>query len=303
MTTAGFRSGRWSGGALLALLVLAGAAPGEWSRVSAMEADLHAETIAAWDHYIALTEARIDAELALEGDDRFLAQDFRDDAGEARRALLAGEVRIDRLQMRDADGERPDVPKGAIHHWLGRVMVPGVTIDQLMHAVMGAVPPHELQPDVLESRILEQEGNGRRVFLRLRREAMFTVHYHTQHDVLFTRRGDDRWSSWSVATRIAELEDAETPNEREKPIGNDRGFLWRLNSYWRYQQVDGGVIVECESVSLSRSVPAMLRWMIGPIVNRTARETLEATLTSMAGVLRDRAPLELPAPAAPVDGD
>lgn len=303
MTTAGFRSGRWSGGALLALLVLAGAAPGEWSRVSAMEADLHAETIAAWDHYIALTEARIDAELALEGDDRFLAQDFRDDAAEARRALLAGEVRIDRLQMRDADGERPDVPKGAIHHWLGRVMVPGVTIDQLMHAVMGAVPPHELQPDVLESRILEQEGNGRRVFLRLRREAMFTVHYHTQHDVLFTRRGDDRWSSWSVATRIAELEDAETPNEREKPIGNDRGFLWRLNSYWRYQQVDGGVIVECESVSLSRSVPAMLRWMIGPIVNRTARETLEATLTSMAGVLRDRAPLELPAPAAPVGGD
>ncbi len=303
MTTAGFRSGRWSGGALLALLVLAGAAPGEWSRVSAMEADLHAETIAAWDHYIALTEARIDAELALEGDDRFLAQDFRDDAAEARRALLAGEVRIDRLQMRDADGERPDVPKGAIHHWLGRVMVPGVTIDQLMHAVMGAVPPHELQPDVLESRILEQEGNGRRVFLRLRREAMFTVHYHTQHDVLFTRRGDDRWSSWSVATRIAELEDAETPDEREKPIGNDRGFLWRLNSYWRYQQVDGGVIVECESVSLSRSVPAMLRWMIGPIVNRTARETLEATLTSMAGVLRDRAPLELPAPATPVDGD
>ena len=302
MTTAAYRSGRrW--GVLLALLVLAGAAPGEWSRVSAMEADLHAETIAAWDHYIALTEARIDAELAMEGDDRFLAQDFREDAAEARRALLAGEVRIDRLQMRDADGDRPDVPKGAIHHWLGRVLVPGVTIDQLMHAVMGAVPPHELQPDVLESRTLEQEGNGRRVFLRLRREAMFTVHYHTEHEVMFTRRGDDGWSSWSVATRIAELEDAETPNEREKPIGNDRGFLWRLNSYWRYQQVDGGVIVECESVSLSRSVPLMLRWMIGPIVNRTARETLEATLTSMAGVLRDRAPLELPSPAAPVAGD
>jgi len=85
------------------------------------------------------------------------------------------------------------------------------------------------------------------------------------------------------------------PDEREKPIGNDRGFLWRLNSYWRYQQVDEGVIVECESVSLSRSVPAMLRWMIGPIINRTARETLTATLTSMSEVLRERAPQELPA--------
>ena len=285
---------RWWG-ALILLLALAGAAPTGWSRAAAMEADLHTETIVAWEHYIALTEARIDAELALEGDERFLAQDFRDDAAEARRALLAGAVRIDRLQTRDADGDRPDVPKGAIHHWLGRVLVPGVTLDQLMHAVMGAVPPHELQPDVLESRILEQEGNSRRVFLRLRREAMFTVHYHTEHVVLFTRRGDGRWSSLSVATRIAELEDAETADEREKPIGNDRGFLWRLNSYWRYQQVDEGVIVECESVSLSRSVPAMLRWMIGPIINRTARETLTATLTSMSDVLQERAPLELPA--------
>ncbi len=294
MTTAGWRPGRWWG-TLVALLALAGVTPSGWSGASAMEADLHAETIAAWDHYIALTEARIDAELALEGDERFLAQDIRDDAVEARRAVLAGEVRIDRLQTRDADGERPDVPKGAIHHWLGRVLIPDVTLDQVMHGVMGAIPPHELQPDVLDSRVMEQEGNRRHVFLRLRREAMFTVSYHTEHDVDFIRRGDDRWSSWSVATRIAELEDAETPDEREKPIGNDRGFLWRLNSYWRYQEVDGGVIVECESVSLSRSVPAMLRWMIGPIVNRTARETLEATLTSMAEVLRDRAPREFPA--------
>ncbi len=293
MTESG-QHGRWWG-ALVLLLALAGVAPTGWSRASAMEADLHAETIAAWGLYIALTEARIDAELALEDDERFLAQDFRDDAAEVRSAVLAGEVRIDRLQTRDADGERPDVSKGAIHHWLGRVLIPDVTLDQVMHGVMGAIPPHELQPDVLDSRVLEQEGNRRHVFLRLRREAMFTVYYHTDHDVDFIRRGDDRWSSWSVATRIAELEDAETPDEREKPIGNDRGFLWRLNSYWRYQQVDGGVIVECESVSLSRSVPAMLRWMIGPIVNRTARETLTATLNSMAEVLRERAPLELPA--------
>lgn len=293
MTAGGEHRRRW--GVLAVLVVLAGLAPAGWSDAEAMGADLHAETIAAWDHYVALTEARIDTELALEDDERFLAQDFLEDAAEARRALLAGEVRIDRLQMRDAGGDRPDVPKGAIHHWLGRVLVPDVTIDQLMHAVMGAVPPHDLQPDVLESRILEQDGNSRRVFLRLRREAMFTVHYHTEHDVLFTRRGDDRWSSLSVATRIAELEDAETPDEREKPIGNDRGFLWRLNSYWRYQQVEEGVIVECESVSLSRSVPAMLRWMIGPIINRTARETLTATLTSMSDVLRERAPLQFPA--------
>ena len=40
----------------------------------------------------------------------------------------------------------------------------------------------------------------------------------------------------SVAIRIAELDGAETPRETEKPIGRDRGFLWRLNSYWRYEE-------------------------------------------------------------------
>jgi len=35
-------------------------------------------------------------------------------------------------------------------------------------------------------------------------------------------------------------------------VGDDRGFLWRLNAYWRYEQVAGGVIAECESITLSR---------------------------------------------------
>ncbi len=283
--------GRWWG-ALVFLLALV---PDGVSRAEAMEADLRAETIAAWEHYIALTEARIDRELGLEDDAWFLAQDFREDGVEDRGKVLAGEVRIDRLETRDADGDKPDIPSGAIHHWLGRVLVPDVTLDQLMHAVMGAVPPHEMQPDVLESRILEQEGDRRRVFLRLRRESVVTVYYHTHHDIVFARRGAGRASSRSVASRIVELEDAETPDEREKPVGQDRGYLWRLNSYWRYQEVDGGVIVECESISLSRSIPAMVGWMIRPIINRTARETLAATLTSMSEVLRERAPEVFPA--------
>ena len=67
----------------------------------------------------------------------------------------------------------------------------------------------------------------------------------------------------------------------EHPIGNDRGFLWRLNSYWRYEEVDGGVIVECESVTLSRSIPSLVRWMVTPMVRSAARESMERTLTSM----------------------
>ena len=41
------------------------------------------------------------------------------------------------------------------------------------------------------------------------------------------------------------------------PEGDDHGYMWKLNSYWRYKQVDGGVLVEIESLTLSRDLPYM----------------------------------------------
>jgi hypothetical protein len=65
------------------------------------------------------------------------------------------------------------------------------------------------------------------------------------------------------------------------PAGEDRGFLWRLNAYWRCQDVAGGAIAECESITLSRAVPFLVRFLVNPIVERTARESMERTLVAM----------------------
>ena len=269
--------------AAAAAALLAGTAAG------APAAELQPQTVAAWDRYVEATEQRIAAELEDPG--RFLAQDFRADAAEARREVLAGRVRIDKLETRGPGGERIRIPKGAVHHWLGSALVPGVTLEELLHALIHAVEPEDLQDDVIESRVLSRPGKDRlEVFLKLRRKQMVTVHYNTEHAVAYVRHRPGAASSRSVATRIAELEDAGSADEREKPIGRDRGFLWRLNSYWRYRQVDEGVIVECESVSLSRGVPRLLRWMASPLINRAARDILSRTLESMAEVLGARAP-------------
>ena len=131
-------------------------------------------------------------------------------------------------------------------------------------------------------------ATGGKYSSKVRRRSVVTVHYNTEHQVEYRRHGTGRASSRSVATRIAELEDVGSAAEREKPIGRDRGFLWRLNAYWRYQEVAGGVIVECESVTLSRGIPAVVRWMVRPIINRTARSVLSETLGSMARVLPAR---------------
>ncbi len=260
---------------------------------AAAAAELQPGTVSAWDRYVEATERRIAAELDLERPDRFLVWDFRDDAAEARREVLAGGVRIDKLETRDADGERIQVPKGSIHHWLGSALIPGVTLEEVLHALIYAVEPEALQDDVLESRVLARPGEDRlELFLKLHRKQIVTVHFNSEHSAAYTRHRPDMASSRTTATRIAELDGVGTPDEQEKPVGRDRGYLWRLNTYWRYQQVDEGVIIEVESLSLSRGIPRLLRWMVAPLINRAARDVLTQMLTSMAEVLSTRAPAE-----------
>ena len=178
----------------------------------------------------------------------------------------------------DPQGHRVTAPGGLIHHFRGGVFIPGVTVRQLLADLMQRAPQQE---DVLRSAILERGPDRTRVYLKLQRKRFVTVSYNTEHTVTFSRLGDTRATSRSVATRIAELSNPETTEERELPPGNDRGFLWRLNSYWRYEEVPGGVIAECESVSLSRDVPSFLRYLVGPLVESTARESMERTLLTL----------------------
>ena len=269
--------------ALTVVALLAGTAVGSEA------AELQPQTVAAWNRFVEVTERRIAAELA--DPDRFLVQDFRDDAAETRRDVLSGSVRIDKLETLDADGERIRVPKGTVHHWLGSALIPDVTLKEVLHALIYAVEPEALQDDVLESRVLDRPGEDRlELFLKLRSTQMVTVHFNSEHAAAYTRHRTGMASSRTIATRIAELDSAGTPDEREKPVGRDRGFLWRLNTYWRYQEVDEGVIVEVQSLSLSRGIPRLLRWMVSPLINRAARDTLSRTLVTMAEVLSARAP-------------
>jgi hypothetical protein len=158
------------------------------------------------------------------------------------------------------------------------VLVPGAEVEDLVRWLQEYDEHDQRFDDVEDSRLLAREGDRFEVFLRLRRKKIVTVHYATMHEVVYRSHGLGRHSSVSRATRIAELENAGTRDERERPPGGDRGFLWRLHSYWRFQQVPTGVVVECESLSLSRGVPAAVRWIVAPYLSSVPRESLESTL-------------------------
>jgi len=242
--------------------------------------ELQQKTVEAWNQYVAATEQRIGRELASPAG--FLVLDFEppERAAAARLALSRGETIVEEMETRDDDGDGIDVPDGSIQHWRGAVLIRGLSLDQLM-AALESGDTIRGQKDVVDWRVLDRGPGRLRTFIRIRRESVVTVTYDTEHEVTVARVAAARATSRSVATRISEIEDPGTPTERARPPGDDRGFFWRLNAYWRYEETPEGVIAEVESLTLSRGIPLVVRPFIGVFVNRIARDSVRSTLDGL----------------------
>jgi hypothetical protein len=248
---------------------------------------LKPEAAQGFDQYVRLTEQRMKGELAPGG--AFLWVDGmpeprRDDAY-AR--LQRGEEISERLKTADASG-RSATPGAMIHHWIGTIFIPGVTLQQVLSVVQDYDRhAQDYAPEVTQSKTLEHKGGDFKIFYRLRKKKILTIILDAEFDVHHHMLSPSREYSDSFSTRIAQVENAGEPDERELPPGQDGGYLWRLNSYWRYFDTGRGVYVQCEAISLTRDIPTGLGWLIEPIVESLPRESLEFTLQSTrAAVLR-----------------
>src|SRR5713226_9222570 len=255
---------------------------------SAGAAELKQETAEAFNQYVRVTEDRMAEELG--GGRTFLWLDtFPEPKREKLYAQLQqGEIIIERLETLERE-KRIRVPGGLIHHWIALSLVPGVTLQQVLTLLQDY--DHHLaiyKPDVLRSRLLTADGNCFKVYLRLHQKAFITAVFNAEFEVTYFPVDESRVYSRSYSTRIAEVDHADRSDEREKPIGKDRGFLWRLNSYWRFQEKDGGVYIQLESVALSRSVPALLAWVVNPLLKSIPREYLSRLLTSTRVALTNK---------------
>jgi len=245
-------------------------------------AELQEATVKAFERYVAAAEGRPGAP--------FLWFDTR--AAAERERLLGdlrnGELVIERLRARPG-GRDVDVPGGMIHHWIGTVFIPKATAaaavrllqDYDHHAAIYA-------PTVARSRVLSHSASRAPLSgapadeftfsLRFVMTKVITVVVDGEHQARFAWLGPGRARSWIRSIRLAEVSGAGTSAEREEPVGKGGGYLWRLNSYWRFDERDGGVYLECESISLTRDIPFGLGWAVGPFVTSLPRESLEFTL-------------------------
>jgi hypothetical protein len=241
---------------------------------AAAAAELQNRTIQAFDRYVRLTEARLNSTAP------FLWIDGLPEARrrEALETVRRKELAIERLETRQ-NGRGIDVPGGMIHHWVGTAFVPGATVQDALSVLQNYNEHHRIYaPTVAASKLKTREGDRFTFFLRFVMKKVITVVVNSDHEAVFRTPAADRAEGWIHSTRIAEVEHAGTSDEREKPVGNDGGYLWRLNTYWRLLARDGGLYIHCESVSLSRGIPVGFGWIVGPFVTSIPRESLTFTL-------------------------
>jgi hypothetical protein len=171
------------------------------------------------------------------------------------------------------------VPNGLIHDWIGTAFVPGATVKQTL-ALIQDYDHHAniYKPEVIASKLLSHDGDDFQIYLRLLKKKIITVVLDTDHAVHYRCLDRTRWLCRSYTTRIAEVEDVGSPKEKVRAPDTGNGFLWRLSSYWRFQERGKGVYFECRAISLTRDVPFGMGWVIEPIIQRLPKESLIHTL-------------------------
>lgn len=172
-----------------------------------------------------------------------------------------------------------DPPEGIIHHWEGAVFIPSARVKDIV-AMVQDYDNHKnvYSPEVIDSKILKRNGDDFVIRLRLLKKKVLTVILETEHAVHYKKVNDQSWESSSRTTKVNEVEYAGTDKERLLPSGSGHGFVWHLDSFWRFQEADGGVYVECTSISLSRDIPFGMGRLIRPIVSELPQESLKGVL-------------------------
>jgi hypothetical protein len=234
--------------------------------------------VAAFNTYVNTVESRLARQHQSRND--FLAPPL---TAQDEKRLQQGELMIEPITPLTGSA----LPGALLHDWRGTAFVAGAKVadfERLMRDI-GAYPQH-FSPQVLQAKVLMQQGDHLQAMMRVRQKHILTVVMDTTYDITFGRLDEQHGYSISRSTRISEIGSPGTSGEHALSAEEEHGFLWRLNTYWSYEERDGGLYMQIESVSLTRSVPTGLNWVVQPFIEKIPRESLEFTLRSTCNGLR-----------------
>ncbi len=245
---------------------------------TAKPVDLRPQTVEAFHAYIDGAEAAMEQTLGNDGS--FL---WSDGNPEIAHQISAGQIIA---QFWSGHGAIK-VPNGLVHDWIAAEFIAGTTVKDLLALIQDYDNYKNVyKPEVIASRLISQQDGDFKIYLRLLKKKVLTVVLDTDHDVHYRSLSRTRSICRSYTTRVAEVESEGTAKERVLRPDTGHGFLWRLYSYWRFEERGNNVLMECRAISLTRDVPLGLGWVIEPIIQRLPKESLIKTLEATQRAMR-----------------
>jgi hypothetical protein len=234
--------------------------------------DLKPETVKAWDEYVQSVNSQLRDRLSRDG--HFLRVE---EAPDRVASLLQGQIVAEPV----AGNGHEKVPHGLIHDWYGAVFVPRARIDDVL-SVLGDYDRYQefYHPAVVDSKLLEHAGDNDRFSLLMLSKVLFvTVALAGQYESHLTCLDVTRCYIISYSVLTQQIKDFGRSSERALPPDQGDGFLWRLYGVTSFEERNGGVVIENETIGLSRDIPISVRWLVNPIVSKLPRNSLTTGLT------------------------
>lgn len=231
---------------------------------------LEPRTIEDFQQYTRKIERQISARW--NGERPFLSID---ESPSDRNRVMRGEV----VTLPASPEDPVPVSNGLIHDWVGDVFIPNTSMQKVLNVLEDYDRHSRIYPEIIDSRLLRRNGNDITGYWRLeRKDPLLAVVLDLEQESHYQEIAPGKWICRAYANKISEIENAGTSREKRLPPGQGQGFLWRMYVYWTLESLNGGVLAECRTLSLSRSVPPALTWVIKPFIQNLPRESLAGTL-------------------------
>ncbi len=249
-------------------------------------AELRKETVDAFDHYVAELEARLERRWHGDG---FLWSDSLPQRDQLTRGTTLIEPALGHGNT--------EIKGGMIQDWIGAIFIPSASLPGVLAVAQDYQHHNEIyKPEIVSTLVRSHTDNDFAVYMRIVKSKLFLSDVlNTEHEIHFVPIDSKRVYSRAYSTRIAEVSEPGKPGERELPIGRDRGLMWRMYGYWFFEERDGGVVVECESVTLTRDVPLGMGKLLSPIIHELPAESLRKGLESTRKAVLSRPVRNFPA--------
>ena len=234
-------------------------------------AELQPATRSAWQAYLQTAQARTQARLA-EG-----AHFLWTDEGAGREQMLHdGSI----LVSPGTGNGTQAVPGGLIHDWIATMFIPNANLAGVLRVAHDYGDYKQFyKPAIVDSKLLASAGGEGSFEMRsLHRVLLMTAVMDSRFVTQDVPVDGKRWYIVADATRVQEVENYGQPNQRVLPPDQGKGYIWRLHTVTRYEERNGGVYVEMETIALSRDVPVAVRWMVNPVVAHFSRTELMTSL-------------------------